>query len=548
MTTRRFALLPLCLAAALPCVLLAQVTPERLLRAADETRNWLTYSGSYMSQRYTQLRQVTPANVKDLEQKWIFQMQSLQSFAATPLVVDGVMYVTQAPNDIVALDARTGRVFWVYHYAATPGRICCRGLVNRGVAILGDTLFMATVDAHLVAVDAKNGELLWDAKVGEAKAAYAMTLAPLAIKDKVIVGVAGAEYGIRGYVAAYDARTGKEAWKFYTIPGPGEPGNDSWPPGGWEHGGASIWTTGSYDPELNLTYWGVGNPGPDFNAAQRAGDNLYSDSVVALDADTGKLKWHFQFTPNDPYDYDSTQVPVLVDANWAGSPRKLMLWGNRNGFFYVLDRTTGRFLFGSPFTKVNWASGLHPTTGRPILSPQPAGRPTFPGPVGATNWYSPSYSPRTGLFYLSAWEGYSTVFAEGDRVAHKEGQNFTGGNLTQTPGTAPMPLLGRGVINTWHEGAPRGVVMAIDPATGTKKWAFEMHDVTTAGILTTASDLLFTGGREGYFQALDARTGALLWKVSVGGEVAAAPMSYEVDGRQYVAIAAGHSLFAYALR
>jgi alcohol dehydrogenase (cytochrome c) len=549
MTRRRIAaLLPICLAAALPCALLAQVSSERLLRAADEPRNWLTYSGTYMSQRYTQLREVTPSNVKDLEQKWIFQAQSLQSFAATPLVVDGVMYVTQAPNDIVALDARTGRVFWVYHYAATPGRVCCRGLVNRGVAILDDALFMATVDAHLVAVDARNGEQLWDTKVGEAKAAYAMTLAPLAIKGKVIVGVAGAEYGIRGYIAAYDSKTGKEAWKAYTVPGPGEPGHETWPADGWEHGGASVWTTGSYDPELNLTYWGIGNPGPDFNAAQREGDNLYSDSVIALDPDTGKVKWHFQFTPNDPYDYDSTQVPVLVDANWNGSPRKLMLWGNRNGFFYVLDRATGGFLLGRPFTKVNWASGLTPTSGRPILTPQPPGQPTFPGPAGATNWYSPSYSPRTGLFYLSAWENYSTVFAEGERVSYKEGQNFTGGNLTQTPGTAAMPLLGRGVINSWHEGAPRGVVLAIDPATGTRKWAYEMHDVTTSGILTTASDLLFTGGREGYFQALDARNGTLLWKVSVGGEVAAGPMSYQVDGRQYVAVAAGHCLFVYALR
>jgi len=548
MTGKRSALALTLLIASLAGAVLAQVSPERLLRAADEPRNWLTYSGSYSSQRYTQLGEVTPSNVTDLELKWLFQAQSLQSFSATPLVVDGVMYVTQAPNDIVALDAKSGRVFWVYHYAPAPGRVCCRGLVNRGVAILGDTLFMATVDAHLVAVDAKNGQPLWDTKVGEAKAAYAMTLAPLAIKDKVIVGVAGAEYGIRGYIAAYDARSGKEVWRFYTVPGPGEPGHDTWPADAWEHGGSSVWTTGSYDAELNTTYWGVGNPGPDFNSAQREGDNLYSDSVVALDADTGKLKWHFQFTPNDPYDYDSTQVPVLVDANWNGNARKLMLWGNRNGFFYVLDRVTGQFLLGRPFTKVNWASGLNPTTGRPILTPQPLGQPTFPGPAGATNWYSPSYSPRTGLFYLSVWENYSTVFAEGAKVTYKEGQNFTGGNLTQTPGTAAMPLLSRGILNTWHEGAPRGVVMAIEPSTGAKRWAFEMHDVTTSGILTTASDLLFVGGREGYFQALDARTGALLWKASVGGEVAAGPMSYEVDGKQYVAVAAGHSLFAYALR
>src|SRR5436190_2815954 len=548
MTRRRFAaLLSCCLAAALPCALLAQVSSDRLLRAADEPRNWLTYSGSYMSQRHTQLREVTPSNVKDLEQKWIFQAQSLQSFSATPLVVDGVMYVTQAPNDIVALDARTGRVFWVYHYAATPGRICCRGLVNRGVAILDDTLFMATVDAHLVAVDARNGEQLWDTKVGEAKAAYAMTLAPLAIKDKVIVGVAGAEYGIRGYIAAYDTKTGKEAWKTYTIPGPGEPGHDTWTADGWQHGGASVWTTGSYDPELNLTYWGVGNPGPDFNSAQREGDNLYSDSVVALDADTGELKWHFQFTPNDPYDYDSTQVPVLADVNWQGRPRKVMMFGNRNGFFYVLDRTNGQFLQGKAYANVNWARGLD-AKGRPIVTPQPPGKPTFPGPLGATNWYSPSFSPRTGLFYISTWENYGQVFAEGEKLEYKEGQNFTGGNLQPVPGQAPMPGMQRGPINTWHEGAARGIVKAIDPNTATTKWQFPMHDVTTSGIMTTATDLLFVGGREGYFQALDAKNGNLLWKSILGGETSAAPMSYAIDGKQYVAIAAGHSLFVFGLR
>ena len=496
-----------------------------------------------MSQRYTQLREVTPSNVKDLEQKWIFQAQSLQSFSATPLVVDGVMYVTQAPNDIVALDARTGRVFWVYHYAATPGRICCRGLVNRGVAILDDTLFMATVDAHLVAVDAKNGEQLWDTKVGEAKAAYAMTLAPLAIKDKVIVGVAGAEYGIRGYIAAYDAKTGKEVWKASTpSPARASPDTTRGRPTRWEHGGASVWTTGSYDPELNLTYWGIGNPGPDFNAAQREGDNLYSDSVVALDADTGKLKWHFQFTPNDPYDYDSTQVPVLVDANWNGKPRKLMLWGNRNGFFYVLDRATGQFLLGRPFTKVNWASGLNPTTGRPILTPQPPGQPTFPGPAGATNWYSPSYSPRTGLFYLSAWENYSTVFAEGERVTYREGQNFTGGNLTQTPGTAADAAarardhqhLARRRASRRRDGdRPRDRHEEVGVRDA--RCHDERHPDHGVGSAVHRTDARATSRR--WTRAPVRCCG----RSSVGGEVAAGPMSYQVDGKQYVAVAAGHS-------
>jgi len=273
MTITRRALLPLLLVPLIPYALLAQVSSERLLRAAAEPQNWLTYSGTYSSQRYSQLKQITPANVKDLEMKWVFQAQSLQSFSATPLVVDGIMYVTWAPNEVVALDAASGRIFWTYHYAANAGRLCCRGLVNRGVAILDDTLFMATVDAHLVAIDAKNGRPLWNTKVAESTENYGMTLAPLVLKDKVVVGVAGGEFGIRGFIAAYGARTGKLAWKFYTIPGPGELGHDTWPQTGnaWEHGGAPVWITGSYDPDLNLTYWGTGNPGPDYNQSQRTG-------------------------------------------------------------------------------------------------------------------------------------------------------------------------------------------------------------------------------------------------------------------------------------
>ena len=545
MTIRR-AILPLLLAAAIPYAMHGQVSSTRLVRAGDEPHNWLTYSGGYFGHRHSTLRQIDATNVKNLALQWIFQANSLQSFSATPLVVDGIMYVTQAPNDVVAIDARTGKLFWLYHYSPSPGRLCCRGQVNRGVAILGDTLFMATVDAHLIAIDAKNGRPIWKTKVGDATSAYGMTLAPLVIKDKVVVGVAGAEFGIRGYIAAYDAVTGKEAWRFYTIPGPGEPGHETWENDAWKHGGGSVWTTGTYDPELNLTYWGIGNPGPDFNNAQRPGDNLYSDSVVALDADTGQLKWHFQFTPNDPYDYDSTQVPVLVDADWEGKPRKLMYFANRNGFFYVLDRATGEFLLGKAYTKINWASGLD-ANGRPILTPQSKGEPTYPGPLGATNWYSPSFSPNTGLFYLSVWENYAQVFDPGDPIEFREGQNFTGGRLTLPPGGAPMPGMQRGPINTWHEGAARGVIMAIDPKTATKRWGFEMHDVTTSGVLTTATDLLFVGGREGYFHALNARTGALLWKVNVGGETAAGPMTYQLDGKQYVAFAAGHSLFTFAL-
>jgi alcohol dehydrogenase (cytochrome c) len=539
------AALPLCLAARL--VLHGAVSYERLLGAASEPQNWLTYSGTYSSQRYSTLRQITPANVKTLDQRWIFQAESLEKFETTPLVVDGIMYITQAPSDAVALDAKTGRVFWVYRYYPSRDVKPCCGSVNHGLAILGDTLFLATLDAHLLALDAKSGRPIWNVKVANATAGYAMTLAPLVVKDKVIVGVAGGEYGIRGFVAAYDAHTGREAWRFNVIPGPGERGHESWDGNAWEHGGGSIWMTGSYDPDSNLTYWGTGNPGPDWNPAQRAGDNLYTDSVVALDADTGKLRWFFQFTPNDPYDYDSVQVPVLVDSTWNGAPRKLMMWANRNGFFYVLDRGSGQFLAGYPFVRVNWASGLD-AAGRPVQTPQPDGAPTYPGVQGATNWYSPSYSPRTGLFYISAWEDYGSVFVK-ETQTYEEGRRFVGGRPSSPiPGGQNVPSLRRGPINVWTDAAGHGAVIAIDPASGEKKWKFPMTDVTDSGILTTASDLLFSGGREGYFHALDARTGALLWKASLGGQIAAGPMTYLVDGKQYVAIAAGHSLFAFALR
>jgi alcohol dehydrogenase (cytochrome c) len=528
----------------------AQVNWDRLIRAGDEPQNWLTYSGAYSSHRYSRLNQIDPANVRNLEMKWMLQGQVIGSWEATPLVVDGIMYLTQRPNDVVALDARTGRLFWIYKYPGSPDYKVCCGANNRGLAILGDTLFMGTLDAHLVALDARTGRLLWNVNVADFAHAYSITLAPLVVKDKVIVGVGGGEYGIRGFVAAYDAATGKPAWRFNTIPAPGEPGSETWSGDAWKNGGGSIWVTGSYDPALNLTYWGVGNPGPDFNPAQRPGDNLYTDSVIALDADTGRLKWHFQFTPNDPYDWDATQVPVLVDTTWRGAPARLLMTANRNGFFYVLDRVTGKFLLGKPFTNVNWASGLD-ENGRPIQTPQPPGAPTRPTQQGATNWYSPSYSPRTGLFYASIWEDGSGVFTS-QAQEYRAGQNFMGGNFRWTrpaPDAPVPPNIRRGPINTWTDAAAHGAVVALDPATGERKWTFPMYDLTDAGILTTASDLLFTGGREGYFQALDARTGALLWKSSLGSvQIFSAPITYQVDGKQFVSIIGGNVLAAYALR
>ncbi len=523
----------------------AQVTFDRLLRSDQEPHNWLSYSGGYLSHRHSGLRQITPENARNLELRWVFQAQSLEKFEATPLVVDGVMYVTQAPNDIVALDAASGRVYWIYEHRPSPRSNVCCGHINRGLAILGDTLFMGTVDGYLVAVDAKAGRRRWKVQVGDLSQGYALAHAPLVVKDKVIAGVAGGEFGIRGFLAAYDAATGKEAWRFYTIPGPGEPGHDTWSGDAWKRGGGSIWLTGSYDPDLNLTYWGVGNPGPDWNPDVRPGDNLYTDSVVALDADSGKLKWHFQFTPHDEWDWDAVQIPVLVDAAWQGRPRRLMLWANRNGFFYVLDRTTGEFLLGRPFVKQTWADGLDPK-GRPIkiphMGPSEGGAKTYPGVQGGTNWYSPSYSPSTGLFYVPAWENYYSIYYK-HPVEYEPGRRYVGGSPR-----SPVPAIRRGPIRTWEEEAGYGVIRALDPSTGERKWDFKMSDVTDAGILTTAADVLFTGGREGYFYALDARDGQVLWRASLGGQIASGPISYAAGGRQYAAVAAGHSLLAFALR
>jgi alcohol dehydrogenase (cytochrome c) len=531
----------------------AQVSFDRLVSAAKEPHNWLSYSGSYFSQRHSELTQITPDNAKNLELAWIYQLTSREPtstrFEVTPVVADGIMYIVQPPNDIIALDAVTGRPFWTFSYnPSLQARPCC-GRVNRGVAIQGDRLFMGTIDGHMVAVDAKTGKLLWDKEVVRPEAGYAFVAAPLVIKDKVIMGPAGGEFGIRGFLAAFDVATGNEAWRFNLVPGPGEAGFQTWQGDSWKTGGASIWLTGSYDPDLNLTYWGVGNPGPDWNGDNREGDNLYSNSVVALDADTGKLKWHFQFSPHDEFDYDAVQIPVLADAQWQGQPRKLMYFANRNGFFYVLDRITGQFLSGKPFVEVNWASALDPKTGRPIrvagkAPSAPPGTLIFPGNQGGTNWYSPSYSPRTGLFYIPTWANYSSLYVR-DKVEYVEGRRFAGGGAR-----APVPGIrtGQGGYSWAKPEEGYGAVRAIDPTTGAMRWEFKMSDLTWAGVMTTASNVLFSGSGEGYFFALDARTGNLLWKTQLGSVVRSGPMSYAINGKQHVAIAAGSALFVFKLR
>jgi alcohol dehydrogenase (cytochrome c) len=524
-------------AAALSAQAQSPVSFERILHADSEPHNWLSYSVTPFNQRYSGLTQITPANVKGLQQQWIWQARSLEKFETTPLVVDGVMYTVEAPNNIVALDATTGRPFWTFtHTPAPEARPCC-GRVNRGLAILGNTLYMATIDALLIAVDARSGQLLWKTTVANAAERYAMTAPPLIVEDKVIVGVGGGDNPIRGFIAAHDAASGKELWRFYTIPGPGEPGHDTWSGDSWKTGGTGVWNAGAYDPETRLVYFGTGNPAPDWDGSKRLGDNLYSDSVVALDVNTGKLKWHYQFTPHDELDYDSTQVPVLADIQYRGQPRKVMLWANRNGVMYVLDRVTGEFLAGKPYVKANWLDGFD-AKGRPnrVKFPSAEGTLIYPHVHGGTNWAPPAFSPRTGLFYVASWENSASTAIAGQfpKAATANNQQTAMGQTNLIP-----------FFNNDTE--PFGVVRAYDPQTLNPKWEFRLSDITWGGTLVTASDLVFSGGRDGYFLALDGNTGALLWKASVGGQINAGAMSYSVNGKQYIAIAAGNSLFAYAL-
>ncbi|MDA2938759.1 PQQ-dependent dehydrogenase, methanol/ethanol family [Acidobacteria bacterium AH-259-A15] len=510
----------------------AQVTYERLLRPDQEPENWLTYSGMYESHRHSRLDQINRENIHKLGLKWVFQMRTLQKVETTPLVMDGIMYLTKPPNDAFALDTRTGRPFWSYKRQLPEQLNVCCGQVNRGFAIQGDRLYMGTVDAHLVALDAKTGSLIWDVEVADYKTGYSVTVAPLVVKDKIIVGIAGGEYGIRGFVDAYDAKTGERVWRFYTIPGPGEPGNKTWEGDSWKTGGAGTWVTGSFDPELNLIYWGTGNPGPDWNGEVRKGDNLYSDSVVALDADTGKLKWYFQFTPHDVWDWDAVQIPVLVDMEFQGRPRKLMLWANRNAFYYVLDRETGEFLLARPFAKQTWAEGID-AKGRPIVKPNTApskeGTLIYPGVGGGTNWYSPSYSPLTGLLYVSARD-YANIF-------------FTS-EATYIPGNEFLGSFGQGDPDDPGHGAVRALI----PVTGELKWEYKLHTKPVAGILTTAGNVLFSGTAEGQFFALDASSGRELWRANTGGTIVAGPITYLSEGEQLVSIAAGSAIFTFGIK
>jgi alcohol dehydrogenase (cytochrome c) len=509
------------------------VTWERLVNAESEPENWMMYSGTLDSQRYSRLDQINTGNVTELEMKWSYQIPVIDRAETVPTVVDGIMFITEAPSNLTAVDARTGRVYWRYdHELPEDLRICC-GRNNRGVAILGETLFMSTLDAHLVAIDARTGNVLWDVEVADYEAGYSKTAAPLIVKDKVVTGIAGGEFGIRGFIDAYDPVTGELEWRTYAIPGPGEPGNDSWSGDSWKTGGAATWITGSYDPDLNLIYWGTGNPGPDWNGDVRLGDNLYSDSALALNGDTGEIAWHFQFTPHDVHDYDSIQVPILADIEYQGSTRKVMMWANRNAFFYTIDRETGEFLEGEAYATQTWAQGLD-LNGRPI--PTPGMAPTYEGIlvsppiVGATNWYSPAYSQQTGLFYVTSFDGEQEFFKRDED--YEEGERFTGGG-----GRYNQPM------DAFHSS-----IRAINPATAQIEWEFPIMPRSSAGITTTAGGIVFTGSADGYFFALDAASGEELWHISLGARVHAAPMTYAIDGQQFVTIASGNVVYTFGLK
>jgi len=522
--------------------LAAQVSYQRLLGSASEPQNWLTYSGSYKSWRYSPLNQINRQNAATLKLAWVYQMVTTHKIETTPLVVDGIMYASEPPSNVIALDAATGRPYWHYR-RVLPSKInvCC-DQVNRGVAILNDRVFVGTVDAHLVALNAKTGAVLWDVAVADNRAGYAITGAPLVVKDMVITGIAGGEYGICGFLDAYDAQTGKRRRRFYTIPAPGEKGSETWKGDAWQRGGAPTWVTGSYDPELNLVIWGTGNPAPDWNGDVRPGDNLYADSAIALDADTGALKWHFQFVQHDTHDWDAVQIPVLVDADWRGRARKLIYWAHRGGFFYVLDRSSGEFLAGKPFMGQTWAKGLD-DQGRPVpipgMEPTEAGVVVAPGVQGGTNWYSPSFSPLTNLFYLSVWENKG-IFKKGEA-------EYTAGN--RYPGSLPASEL--------PDDPGYGAIRAIDPKTGQKVWEHKMQSKPWTGVLSTGGRLLFggTGGglarddeaMEAYLYALDAENGKELWRISLGGSMAANPITYMVNGKQMVTMSAGSGLFTFSL-
>jgi len=515
-----------------PVIAVARVDAEDLL-ARPVGANWTSYNGDYTGRRYSSLREINPENVTQLRASWVFHPGNSEKLEATPVVVDGIMYVTSA-NDAFALDARTGRVLWHHQRPVNSGLLDDAAAHHtRGVGVWRNFVYMETDDAHLLCLDARSGNLLWDVAYADKAKHYGATSAPLVVKDEVIVGTSGGDSGVRGFLAAYDALTGNLKWRFWTIPGPGEFGSTSWPGDSYLHGGGTTWMPGTFDPELDTLYWTTSNAAPDFVGDSRPGDDLYTACVLALDPNTGELKWYFQFTPHDLYDYDANETPVLVDVEENGATRRLLVQANRNGFLYVLDRTNGKFLKATPFVhKLNWAKSVD-ASGRPVLSgriPTAQGTYLCPGINGATNWFSPSYNPNTGLFYVMALESCSLF------VAHP--RRFVQGETYYGTGTKLPP----------DEHAQK-TLLAYSISDGKSVWRYPQvgQGDSWGGTLTTAGGLVFFGDDAGAVEAVEARTGHALWHFNTGQMMHASPMSYEVDGVQYVAISAGSDVFSFSL-
>ena len=510
------------------------VTSQDLLDGFKNTSRWTMYSGDYTGRRHSPLTQITPQNVGRLTAQWAFQADTIatgRGFESTPLVIDGVIYLTGANGNAWAIDARTGRPFWRFRYPNAPDLTAGATYpVNRGFAALGNQLFMVTLDAHVLSLDMKTGAVIWNAVLEDYKNGYAATPAPLVVKDKVIVGSSGGENPTRGFIQAFDAKTGKKLWRFYTIPAPGEKGSDTWPSNDAAmRGGAAAWVTGSYDPELNLVYYGTGNPNPDYYGDERKGDNLYTCSIVALDADTGQLKWHYQFTPHDTHDWDSNHIPVLADVTMGGQARKVVMVANRNGFFYALDRANGTLLFAKPFTDTNWAREIG-KDGRPIVLEDMGTKKCLPDFWGGTNFMPPSYDPALNVFFVTARETCVTYVPLKPEI--KTGQNSVGG----------------GVRRVADRVFDYGALRALDASTGERKWEVRYATPSLAGVMSTASGLVFAGDNEGNFMAVDARSGKPLWHYPTGASIwGAAATTFMLDGRQFVLIPSGTTLVAFAL-
>ena len=522
MTSNRLANMLRCaaLCGAVTAALAQGLDPAALLKPPTDT--WPTYNGDYSGRRYSPLQQINSSNIKSLTLAWAFQANS-QAIKSTPLEVNGILYFS-VPEEVWAIDARTGRQVWHYHYKKSDGD----HIGHRGVAMWGNWLYLETPDAHLVCLDAKNGHARWDIVLADVQLGYFATMAPLVVGNHVIAGVSGDATDIPGFLESVDPETGKQQWRWYTEPKRGEPGSETWPNEGdaITHGGGMTWMTGTYDPALHLLYWGTGNPNPVLAGDARLGDNLYTCSIVALNPDTGKLVWSFQPSPHDTHDWDAVETPVLFDADFAGKPRKLLAQASRNGFFFVLDRTNGEHLLTAPFIETNWTSGIDPR-GRPVANkekePHADGRLVFPGSDGATNWMSPSFDPQLGLFYVVARRVYSIFY--------------------YTAIGKPEGWAGRD-HDIWEE----STVRAIDYRTGEIRWNHELGpNESVAGIMTTAGNLLFTGDSQGNLLVLDPATGKTLWHVNAGGSMLSSPMTYELDGRQYVVEGVEGVLYAWAL-